>query len=162
MGPLQEGHKQIEVAVSPEVDAILGERAITLDDVRRVIAHGHETGTIYRHTASGHYLASFRPGNTTYWVEYSPEKGGFRIFAAYSHRMLIIEGFNLPAKRPQTTDWLCEKCGVPLEMATVKLTYLDETFAAGTPACPRCGGVFISETDAVEKMALAEKMLEDK
>jgi len=51
---------------------------------------------------------------------------------------------------------------VPLERATVKLTYLDETFGVDLPSCPSCQRVFVSEENALQKMALAEKMLEDK
>jgi hypothetical protein len=75
--------------------------------------------------------------------------------------MKILEGFNMPPKvKRAATDWSCLKCSVSLELATVKLTYLDETFAADTLACPSCQRVFVSETDAVGKMAPAEKMLE--
>jgi hypothetical protein len=77
--------------------------------------------------------------------------------------MEILEGFNMPPKAmKKDPEWLCVECGAFLEMATVKLTYLDETFAAETLACPSCRRVFVSEADAVDKMAPAEKMLEDK
>jgi predicted RNA-binding Zn-ribbon protein involved in translation (DUF1610 family) len=73
-----------------------------------------------------------------------------------------LMGAGVPAKRKETAEWACVKCGLALELATVKLAYLDETFGADIPACPSCGRVYVSESDAVEKMALAEKMLEDK
>jgi hypothetical protein len=77
--------------------------------------------------------------------------------------MKILHGFNLPSKKEQTsTDWHCTACALPLELATVKLAYLDETFAVDIPACPACQRVFVSEEQAVAKMALAERMLEDK
>jgi len=155
-------HQRIELAASPEVAALLEERAIRDEDVRRVIAHGEETGNIFVQPATGRRTASFRPGNTTYWVEYEREGETFRIIRAYSHRMLILEGFNMPSKKKEATDRVCLKCGVPLELTTIKLTYLEETFAADTPACPSCGRAFVSEEDAIKKMALAEKMLEDK
>ena len=77
--------------------------------------------------------------------------------------MKILHGFNMPSKKEQTiTDWLCTACALPLELATVKLAYLDETFAVDIPACPACQRVLVSEEQAVAKMALAERMLEDK
>ena len=77
--------------------------------------------------------------------------------------MKILEGFNLPSKKePVETGWLCASCDLPLAVATVKLTYLDETFAADLPACPSCQRVLVTEENAVVKMALAERMLEDK
>jgi ferredoxin len=77
--------------------------------------------------------------------------------------MMILEGFNMPPKSPGTErDWMCGACRVPLEQATVKLTYLDETFGADLPSCPSCRRVLVSEENAVHKMLPAEKMLEDK
>ena len=148
--------------MDPEIDALLVERGIRREDLEHVIAHAEETEDACVNGVTGRYIASYRPGNTTYWVEYDREAGYFRIFRAYSHRMLILENFNTPAKRKETLDWRCLKCGVQLELATVKLTHLEETFATDTPACPSCCRVFVSETDAIEKMGLAEKMLEDK
>jgi len=148
--------------ISPEVEALLEERGVREEDVQRVILHGEETGNIFLHPSTGRLTAYFRPGNTTYWVEYEREGGTFRVIRAYSHRMLILEGFNMPSKRRETADRSCLKCGVPLELTTIKLTYLEETFGADTPACPSCGRAFVSEEDATKKMALAEKMLEDK
>ena len=159
---MAEEHEQIRITASPEVVTCLEERGIRDEDVRRTIAHGEETGNIFVHPATGRRTVSFRPGNTTYWVEYEREGGIFRVVRAYSHRMLILEGFNMPSKKKETADRVCLKCGVPLKLTTIKLTYLEETFAADTPACPSCGHAFVSEEDAVKKMALAEKMLEDK
>ncbi|MBT0894439.1 DNA-binding protein [Geobacter hydrogenophilus] len=69
----------------------------------------------------------------------------------------------MPSKKePEEIGWLCAKCDLPLELAAVKLTYLDETFVVDLPACPSCQRVLVSEENAVGKMALAEQMLEDK
>jgi hypothetical protein len=40
-------------------------------------------------TAEGHYVGHAEAGYMTYWVEYMPEDGGYRIFNAYGHRMRI-------------------------------------------------------------------------
>ena len=77
--------------------------------------------------------------------------------------MKLLHGFNMPPKKAEAgTGWLCSACDVSLETATVKLAYLDETFAVDLPACPCCQRVFVSEEQAMRKMALAERMLEDK
>ncbi|MBI5485420.1 MAG: DNA-binding protein [Deltaproteobacteria bacterium] len=69
----------------------------------------------------------------------------------------------MASKKPPTdTGWLCSACELPLVTATVKLAYLDETFAVDLPACPACQRVLVSEEQAVSKMAMAERMLEDK
>jgi len=148
--------------IAPEVELTLEKRAIMAEDLRKVLVHALETGEVYTHRVTGRHLAYDRPSKITYWVEYGLEDGSYRIYNAYSHRMEILHGFNMPAKRKEAAEWICAKCGLVLESATVKLAYLEETFGADMPACPSCGRVYVSESDAVEKMALAEKMLEDK
>ena len=158
-----EDHETIKIEMGPHIGMLLEERGIKSEDIRKVVATAEHMKNLFRNTATGRSLAYHRPSKITYWVEYGREGDSYRIYRAYSHRMEILEGFNLPAKQKKTiSEWLCTECGVFLELATVKLTYLDETFAAETPACPSCQRVLVSEADAVEKMAPAEKMLEDK
>ena len=67
------------------------------------------------------------------------------------------------AKEPDVArGWLCNGCGVPLEVQTVRLQYSRTIFALDLPSCPRCGMVLISEELATGKMAEAEQVLEDK
>jgi hypothetical protein len=157
-----EGYESVRIEADPKIGVLLEGRGIRVEDIQKVIAYAEVTKNFFTNSSTGHSLACRRPSKTTYWAEYGREADFYRIYSAYSHRMEILEGFNMPAKLMKTMDWFCNKCGVPLELATVKLSYLDETFAADTPACPSCQRVFVSEEDAVEKMALAEKMLEDK
>lgn len=153
----------IHLAVDPALARVIEERRIELDDIRKVIAHASSTGHVFVNMATGYRLASLRPSTTTYWVEYRQEDTTYEIARAYSHRMMILEGFNMPPKSPGADPvWRCGACHVPLEQATVKLTYLDETFGADLPSCPSCRRVMVSEETAVQKMLLAEKMLEDK
>jgi hypothetical protein len=56
----------------------------------------------------------------------------------------------------------CAKCGVPLEIGKVEVTYLDNTFPVEIPKCPRCGQIYIPEELALGKMLEVEKNLEDK
>ncbi len=151
------------IQIDPEIAGLIEERGITPSDIQKVIAYAKETRNLFGDRTTGHHLAYHRPSKVTYWVECGQEEGACRIFNVYSHRMRILEGFNLPTKaKKEDTDWLCMKCNTRLEPATVKLTYLNETFAMTIPACPSCQRVFVSEKDAVERMAPAEKMLEDK
>ncbi len=153
----------IHLAIDPALAPVVEERRIEIDDIRKVIAHARSTGQVFINMATGHRLACLRPSTTTYWVEYRPKGTTYEIVRAYSHRMMILEGFNLAPKSPGTDpDWLCGACNIPLEQATAKLTYLDETFGADLPSCPSCQRVLVSEENAVQKMLLAEKMLEDK
>jgi hypothetical protein len=155
--------ERVEIKIDPQARPLLDERRIAVDEIRKVIEFAESTKYLFTNRVTGHCLGSLNLSNTTYWVEYGRETDSFMVYGAYTHRMKILEGLNMPAKVKSTsTDWACSKCSVPLESVTVKLTYLDETFAADTLACPSCQRVFVSEEDAVEKMAPAEKMLEDK
>jgi len=158
-----ENCEQISIKIDAPVSETLKERGIRRQDVQQVLASSRQTGNFFTRGSDGRCLAYSMTEKTTYWVEYMMEEDGYRIFTAYSHRMQILEGLNMPVQpKEERIDWLCAKCAKPLEWATVKLTYLDETFAADIPACPSCRRPLVSEKDAVEKMAVAEKMLEDK
>ncbi|MGA3161995.1 MAG: pyridine nucleotide-disulfide oxidoreductase/dicluster-binding protein [Terracidiphilus sp.] len=79
----------IALHISEEVSALLEERMILVEDVRRTIAHAEQTGDKIENPATGRFVASFRPVSVTYWVEYSPEDDGFEVHNAYSHRMEV-------------------------------------------------------------------------
>ncbi|MBP7529439.1 MAG: hypothetical protein KA801_16065 [Syntrophorhabdaceae bacterium] len=157
-----QGDREIRLDISVEVAPVLEARGIRPEDIRGVIGSANETGNLYVHRTSGRCLAYFTPSTTTYWVEFDRNGDSYRVYTAYSHRMEILHGFNMEAKRKETSEWTCMKCDRPLELATVKLKYMEETFGVDIPACPVCQRIFVSEQDATEKMALAEKMLEDK
>lgn len=80
----------VKVVIPEDVGRILDERLILVDDIVKVIAHAETTGDKLQDTASGHYLAYFRPVAVTYWVEYSPQADGFVVHNAYSHRIEIL------------------------------------------------------------------------
>lgn len=58
--------------------------------------------------------------------------------------------------------WLCGKCGVPLELGKVTVSYLGSGFPADLFRCPRCGLVFIPEELALGKIVELEMLMEDK
>lgn len=60
------------------------------------------------------------------------------------------------------TEWLCTKCGIPLETGKVEVKYLGNAFPVDLLRCPGCGQAFISESLALGKMADVERILEDK
>jgi hypothetical protein len=71
------------------------ERRILREDVQKVIEHAEKTGAKLFNPETGRSLASFRPAQVTYWVEYNPEGDGFRVHNAYYHRIEIVEGESL-------------------------------------------------------------------
>ncbi len=154
---------QTPLHIDLQLQKLLDERGIRQETLQQVISSAEADRRFHIDPVTGHQLASHSLPQVTYWVEYQKDAQGYTIFSAYSHRMKILEGFNLPPRQAAAPlTWRCAACDVALEMATVKLTYLDETFAVDLPACPSCQRVLISEENAVQKMALAEKMLEDK
>ena len=58
--------------------------------------------------------------------------------------------------------WVCRKCGQPLKVALVAVTYMGSSFEVELPGCPNCGFTFIPSVLADGKMLEVEKMLEDK
>ncbi|MGC8494892.1 MAG: DVU_1557 family redox protein [Syntrophobacteraceae bacterium] len=63
---------------------------------------------------------------------------------------------------PAESEWLCSRCGLPLEIGKVDVGYLGSVFPVDLLRCSRCGQVFVPEELAEGKMAEVEKMLEDK
>jgi hypothetical protein len=90
-------YDNIKLNIAADVQARMEERLILVEDIQQVIAHAEGSGRKLANPQTGHFLAYHRPGNVTYWVEYSPTpKGdGFAIHNAYSHRMLIEESKKL-------------------------------------------------------------------
>lgn len=77
--------------ISDEIRELMARRMILVEDVRHVIQWAESTGAKLLHKKTGRFLAHFRPGTVTYWVEYSADEDGFTVHNAYSHRMEILE-----------------------------------------------------------------------
>lgn len=75
----------VSLRISPEVQAQMDDRLISADDVRETIWNAERDGTGF--ALGSRVLACLMTGLLTYWVEYEPEDGGFRILDAYTHRM---------------------------------------------------------------------------
>lgn len=63
---------------------------------------------------------------------------------------------------PEDLEWMCQKCGLPLQPSAVTVEYMGNQFSTELPTCPSCGFVLISEALALGKMAEVEQILEDK
>jgi Zn-finger nucleic acid-binding protein len=59
-------------------------------------------------------------------------------------------------------NWICERCQVALETDTVRFAYLEHTFEAELPRCPKCQQVYIDEPLVRGKMQDVETEVEDK
>ncbi len=129
---------EITIEADSVLEVLLEERGIGTENVKRTIASAEETGNVFIHSVTGHCLAYFRASAVTYWVEYVRKGDSYRVLTAYSHRMEARCGPVTSTGPKKATEWVCRECGVSVEAARVKLTYLDETFAADIPACPSC------------------------
>lgn len=78
-----------ELVMEPEVAAKLSRRKILEEDALDVIRFCETSGRKVADPATGHFIGYHEVGHMTFWVEYAPEGGGFRLFNAYGHRMKI-------------------------------------------------------------------------
>ncbi len=90
--PPREPWEDIPLAVSSEVAAMLDQRRILEDDIRRVLHRTGQNGVCFVHGETGRKVASARLGEVTFWVEYLEENDVLRILRCWSHRMVITRG----------------------------------------------------------------------
>ncbi|MDI9369661.1 MAG: hypothetical protein GX181_06390 [Synergistaceae bacterium] len=87
---LMEEHESVIVHLSPEAEALLSERRIMLDTVKRTIRGAERSGKRMR-SPDGVLTASLRPASVTYWVTYSPrDDGSYDVHGGWSHRMTVV------------------------------------------------------------------------
>jgi hypothetical protein len=90
--PESQAFESIRLILPEAIQQQIEERLILLEDIQKVIEYAERTGKRMFNSASGHYLAYYKPTTVTYWVEYTPQEGVFLIHKAYSHRMEIGMG----------------------------------------------------------------------
>ncbi|GHV81321.1 hypothetical protein AGMMS49944_31120 [Spirochaetia bacterium] len=77
----------LELIIDEELECKIEGTHILHSDIAAVISKAEAEQTKLHDHQTGHFLASHRPANVTFWVEYAPEGGGFHVYNAYSHRM---------------------------------------------------------------------------
>ena len=87
-----EPFEEVCVSLSLEAERIMEERRILVSDVQKVLLNAERTGKHLMREEGGNRVASFRPSEVTYWVEYEPIEDGYLIHNAWSHRMRIKGG----------------------------------------------------------------------
>ncbi len=88
-GKEMEEFEAITIQMSPEVRRKIDNRRILEDDIRKVVDYAERTGKRILNRETGSYRAYCQLENVTFWVDYTPEEGGFTIHNAYSHRLKI-------------------------------------------------------------------------
>ena len=59
-------------------------------------------------------------------------------------------------------EWYCFKCNEKTEAAEINLVYMDIEAKQEGLRCPKCSGSYLTEDVALDKVARAEKMIEQK
>lgn len=80
----------ISLNIDDGVARKLEDRHILHADIIEVLLHAEDAGAQFYNTGTGHSLASLRPRQITFWVEYSKEEdGSYSIHDAYCHRLVV-------------------------------------------------------------------------
>ncbi len=85
-----EEHDRITLVMTEDVRRTADKRRILESDIKRVIDHAETSGRKLHNATSGVYRGYLKFGNVTFWVEYTPVEGGYRVHNAYCHRMNIV------------------------------------------------------------------------
>jgi hypothetical protein len=62
----------------------------------------------------------------------------------------------------QKGHWVCGKCGSPLEVASVNVSYLGSGYPVDLLVCKKCKRPLVPAELALGKMLEVEKLMEDK
>lgn len=84
-------YETIKLNIPAELLEKMDREYILIEEIRQVIHNAETTGYRLIDSATKHFVAHLKIGIITYWAEYLPEGGGFKVFNAYSHRMQIVE-----------------------------------------------------------------------
>jgi len=87
-----ESYEKYPLLLVPEIRSVLENRLILVEDVQKVIEHAETSSEKFVNQENNHILASFKPNLITYWVEYTKVNEEYRIYDAYSHRMMLEGG----------------------------------------------------------------------
>lgn len=80
----------MKLDISDVLARLLEKRRILHDDVKAVLLHAEDGGAQFSHPQSGRFLASYRPKQVSYWVEYEKQADGtYIVHDAYCHRMVV-------------------------------------------------------------------------
>jgi hypothetical protein len=88
---LSQEAKALKLNIPDDVKTLLDDRHILEDDIRRVIEHAETTGLKLYQPGTTNFLSKMRIFQAMFYVEYSLEKGVYKIETAYTHRFKLDE-----------------------------------------------------------------------
>ena len=89
--PLSAAANALKLDIPDDIKALMDERHILEEDLRRVIEHAEKTGLKLYQPGTDNFLSKLRIYQAMFYVEYSPVKDTYRIHTAYSHRFKLGE-----------------------------------------------------------------------
>jgi hypothetical protein len=89
-GEETEEEETVELILDEGLEQKIERTHILRSDIAAVIIRAEAEQAKFRNPRNGHFVASGRPANVSFWVEYSPEGGRFRVHNAYCHRMTAV------------------------------------------------------------------------
>jgi Fe-S oxidoreductase len=84
-------YEEIKLIVPPEILEKIERELILLEEIQQVIYYAENTGNKILQSENNRFIAHLQLGIITYWVEFLPHNGAYKVFNVYSHRMHIIE-----------------------------------------------------------------------
>ena len=81
----------VNIAISGDAAARMGERGVKEEDVRELICYAEETGKKLYIEGEQHYLARKRMGKFSAYAEYTVSDGGIELLDVYSHMVTLQE-----------------------------------------------------------------------
>lgn len=84
-------HEKISTKKSEEVAALLEERGIHDEEIKRVIYNAETTGDKLYQQEGDRFLARLRILEATFYVEYSVSGENYIVHSAYAHRSEMVE-----------------------------------------------------------------------
>jgi len=110
--PEDSAMKEIIIHIPEDLAPCLESRRILRRDIQGVLQEALAHGPSFVHPENGRFLASHRPRQVTFWVEYRERAdGSFDILDAYCHRMLVPGVSGAGASSPASREGFDERGG---------------------------------------------------
>ncbi|NLI73664.1 MAG: hypothetical protein GX369_02665 [Euryarchaeota archaeon] len=146
----------MDAKFSDNVKEIMGKRGLKEADIVDVINTAESSNR--KLVKNGINLAKKRIGEVTMYALYNDDG---EVQSTYSHRMVLGDPIKT-TDEPDLTEWVCKECNETAEVGSADMTYLGVTRTGPAVICPKCNDVWIEEYLAVQTIAAAEGLFEQK
>jgi hypothetical protein len=147
----------MDVAISPEVKEVLGQRGIKEEEVADVI-NSAEASSDKLVNDAGDNIARKKIGESTIYAVYNTSDGSATLKSAYSTRLDMGEIVNAMSE----SDWKCSKCDENAWDGHCEMFYMGVRRVGPALVCQNCKEVFVEEYLATNTLAVVEALFEKK